>query len=52
LGWDVLALVKGPTIFSNSLEKRIIPRAPHCAISAEERFARKECKLNLFIWSV
>ncbi|XP_045791046.1 uncharacterized protein LOC123885771 [Trifolium pratense] len=27
LGWDVLALAKGPSVFSNSLEKRIIPRA-------------------------
>jgi mTERF domain-containing protein len=27
MGWDVLALVKGPSVFSNSLEKRIIPRA-------------------------
>ncbi|WJX23597.1 hypothetical protein P8452_12796 [Trifolium repens] len=28
MGWDVLALAKGPSVFSVSLEKRIIPRAP------------------------
>ncbi|KAK2395018.1 transcription termination factor MTERF5, chloroplastic [Trifolium repens] len=27
MGWDVLALAKGPLLFSMSLEKRIIPRA-------------------------
>ncbi|XP_045788746.1 uncharacterized protein LOC123883853 [Trifolium pratense] len=27
LGWDVLPLAKKPSIFSNNLEKRIIPRA-------------------------
>ncbi|KAK2395009.1 transcription termination factor MTERF15, mitochondrial [Trifolium repens] len=27
LGWDSLALAIGPSVFSNSLEKRIIPRA-------------------------
>jgi mTERF domain-containing protein len=27
MGWDVLALAKGPLLFSMSVEKRIIPRA-------------------------
>ncbi|XP_058726486.1 uncharacterized protein LOC131597839 [Vicia villosa] len=28
LGWDALALTKDPLVFSTSLEKKIIPRAP------------------------
>jgi mTERF domain-containing protein len=46
MGWDVLALVKGPSVFSNSLEKRIIPRASVVQFLLKKGLRRKNASLT------
>ncbi|CAJ2662103.1 unnamed protein product [Trifolium pratense] len=46
LGWDALALVKGPAIFSNSLEKRIIPRASVVQFLLKKGLRKKDASLT------
>ncbi|GAU45616.1 hypothetical protein TSUD_301940 [Trifolium subterraneum] len=45
LGWDVLALVKGSSVFSNSLEKRIIPRASVVQFLLKKGLRKKDASL-------
>ncbi|CAJ2662101.1 unnamed protein product [Trifolium pratense] len=45
LGWDVLALAKGPSVFSNSLEKRIIPRASVVQFLLKKGLRKKDASL-------
>ncbi|CAJ2662099.1 unnamed protein product [Trifolium pratense] len=46
LGWDALALVKGPAIFSNSLDKRIIPRASVVQFLLKKGLRKKDASLT------
>ncbi|GAU45618.1 hypothetical protein TSUD_301960 [Trifolium subterraneum] len=45
LGWDVLDLAKGPSVFSISLEKRIIPRAPVVQFLLKKGLRKKNASL-------
>ncbi|XP_058723450.1 uncharacterized protein LOC131595178 [Vicia villosa] len=46
LGWDALALTKGPTIFSLSLKKRIIPMAHVLQFLMEKGLRKKNASLT------
>ncbi|KAK2395008.1 transcription termination factor MTERF5, chloroplastic [Trifolium repens] len=46
MGWDVLALVKGPSVFSNSLEKSIIPRASVVQFLLKKGLRKKDASLT------
>ncbi|CAL0309276.1 unnamed protein product [Lupinus luteus] len=45
LGWDVLALVRGPDLFGFSLEKKIIPRAYVLKYLLENGLMKKDASL-------
>jgi mTERF domain-containing protein len=46
LGWDSLALAIGPSVFSNSLEKRIIPRASVVQFLLKKGLRKKSASLT------
>ncbi|XP_045791874.1 uncharacterized protein LOC123886613 [Trifolium pratense] len=46
MGWDVLAFAKGPSTFSISLEKRIIPRASVVQFLLKKGLRKKDASLT------
>ncbi|CAJ2662113.1 uncharacterized protein LOC123886546 [Trifolium pratense] len=46
LGWDALALAKGPSVLSNSLEKSIIPRASVVQFLLKKGLRKKDASLT------
>ena len=46
LGWDALALAKGPSVFSSSFEKRVLPRASALQYLLKKGLRKKNASLT------